>query len=82
MEPVITTWINGEKIMKMDGTNYKARHLMHENNKKWSEAPAWNREKVAQITGGRGSIAVQVHPGTRWKPGGSAKYRNIRVREL
>ncbi|MGC6505752.1 MAG: 3-keto-disaccharide hydrolase [Coraliomargaritaceae bacterium] len=82
LEPVVTTWINGVKVMTMDGTTYKARHLRDENAQKWSAAPAWNRERVEQVTGGRGSIAVQVHPGTRWKPGGSAKYRNIRIREL
>ncbi len=81
-EPKITTWINGVKIMEMDGTAYKARSLKDENVKNWDSKSAWDRQNVQQITGGKGSIAVQIHPGGRWKPGGSAMYRNIRIKAL
>ncbi|WOO40601.1 DUF1080 domain-containing protein [Rubellicoccus peritrichatus] len=81
-EPVVTTWVNGVKIMEMDGSDYQARHLNHENVQNWDQPSAWDSEKVQRITGNRGSIALQIHPGGRWKPGGSAMYRNIRIREL
>ncbi|QBG46727.1 DUF1080 domain-containing protein [Verrucomicrobia bacterium S94] len=81
-EPIITTWVNGVKIMEMDGTVYKARMLRDENKKNWSARSAWDREKVQDITGGKGSIAFQIHPGGRWKPGGAAMYRNIRIKAL
>lgn len=81
-EPKITTWINGVKIMEMDGTTYRARMLKDENLKNWDAKSAWDSKKVQDVTGNKGSIAFQVHPGGRWRPGGSSMYRNIRIKEL
>ena len=82
IEPEITTWINGVKVMEMDGTTYAARHLKEESKQNWNAPSTWNNSNVQKVTGGKGSIAVQIHPGGRWKPGGSAMYRNIRIRKL
>lgn len=81
-KPWITTWVNGVKTMKMDGSTYKGRSLKDEKKQNWDAPSAWDSEKVQQITGNRGSIALQIHPGARWEPGGSAMYRNIRIKEL
>ena len=81
-EPQISTWINGTLVMEMDGTTYQARLLKDENERNWFAKPAWRGEQVQTITGGKGSIAVQIHPGSRWKQGGSAMYRNMRIKEL
>jgi len=78
-EPVITTWINGSKVMEMDERFYAARSLKSEIAQNWGAPSAWNREKVQAVTKGKGSITVQIHQGNRWKPGGSAMYRNIRT---
>ncbi|MBB6431344.1 3-keto-disaccharide hydrolase [Algisphaera agarilytica] len=81
-EPMITTWLNGVKMMEMDGSVYAGRQLRDSVDHNWEAKPAWDSEKVQQITGNRGSIALQIHPGGRWEPGGSARYRNIRILEL
>jgi len=57
-EPMITTWINGSKVMEYHG----------------------NKRKGTQVAAGY--IALQVHPGGRWKPGGHARYRNISIQKL
>ncbi len=81
-EPIITTWINGVKIMEMDGRVYRARALRSTWYKKWDDPSAWDAEKVREITGNKGRVALQLHPGHRWKVGGVAQYKNIRIREL
>ncbi|MDZ8117572.1 3-keto-disaccharide hydrolase [Pontiella agarivorans] len=81
-EPRIVTWINGVKIMEMDGATYKARGLKDAVNMNWDAKSAWNRKKIQQITGGKGSIAFQIHQGGRWAQGESVQYRNIRIKEL
>lgn len=80
--PKITTWINGTKIMEMDGATYAARGLKHEKKLNWNSPTAWNAESVHEITGGKGSIGLQVHPGKRWAEGTSASYRNITIQEI
>lgn len=81
-EPVITTWINGEKIMIMDGSVYKGRSAPNARKQNWDAPSAFDQEAVHRLTGNGGSIALQVHPKDRWKPGGSARYKNIRIKEL
>lgn len=81
-EPLITTWVNGTKVMAFDGRVYQGRELMDEINGKLGVPTAWDRDKVNQITGGKGSIGLQIHPGDRWKVGGAAMYRNIRITDL
>jgi len=68
--------------MEMNGVSYQARALKDESKKNWKAKPAWSSERVQQITGGKGSIGLQIHPGGRWKQGGSVQYRNIRIKEL
>ena len=77
-EPLITTWINGTKVMEFDGRTYKGRNLKDENVGNFDTPSAWNPERIQRS----GAIAFQVHPGGRWKKGGSAQYKNIRVKEL
>jgi len=57
-EPLITTWINGCRIMEYEGRKGKGKGASS------------------------GHIALQVHPGGRWKSGGYARYRNIAIKEL
>ncbi len=78
-EPRITTWVNGIKVMEMDGRVYRARHLRDVEQMNWDAPSAWDQEKVQSITGNAGSIGLQVHPGDRWKQGGEVRYRNIRL---
>ncbi|MEM1108541.1 MAG: DUF1080 domain-containing protein [Planctomycetota bacterium] len=84
-EPYITTWINGEKLMEFDGTVFAGRHLRDSGKRNWDAPSSWDAEKVQRITGNRGSIALQLHPAgkwNRWKPGGTARYRNIHILDL
>jgi hypothetical protein len=66
--PVITTYINGVKVGVFDAAN--------------STAEGYDKEKVAELLGERGSIALQVHGGDSYPPGAKCRYRNIRIREL
>ena len=66
--PTITTWINGVKICEWDGATYKH--------------PQYDREKVHQLLGEKGSIAVQVHGGTGWPKGAKVRWKNIRIKPL
>lgn len=79
VEPRITTWINGVKVMEMDGRVYQARRLEDVERGNWSAPTAWDRETVQSITGNAGSIGLEVRPGNRWKPAGEVRYRNIRL---
>ena len=53
-KPVITTWINGTKVVEYREIKPKKS----------------------------GYIGLQVHPGSRWKSGGYARYRNISIKKL
>jgi hypothetical protein len=66
--PKITTWINGTKIIEFDGAKY--------------EAGNYDKEKVAETLGEKGSIAVQVHAGGGWPKGAKCRWKNIKVREI
>lgn len=79
-EPRITTWVNGVKMMEMDGATFKARKLGDMRKKNWDAPSGWKMEKVLQTTGGEGTIALQVHPGPRWN--GTVRCKKIRIREL
>jgi hypothetical protein len=79
--PVITTWVNGVKMMEMDSTTFKARSLAGMRAKAWITPSAYDKEKILESTGGKGTLALQVHPGSqRWH--GTDRYKNIRLREL
>lgn len=66
--PVITTHINGVKVCEFDAAA--------------SEVQSYNRDKVANQLGEKGSIALQVHGGPRFQTGTKCRWRNIRVRPL
>ena len=66
--PKIATKINGVEIGVFDAAN--------------STAEKYDREEVAKLLGGEGSIAVQVHGGKSYPAGKKCRWRNIRVREL
>ncbi|MBB6430262.1 3-keto-disaccharide hydrolase [Algisphaera agarilytica] len=83
--PHVTTWINGEMVMDLDGNTFAARHMRDNNKKDWDQPTTWSSEVTQEVTGNRGSIGLQVHPSgkwTRWKPDGAARYRNIRILDL
>ena len=65
---VITTWINGVKVSEFDGNTFKA--------------PNYDKDKVAETLGPKGSIAVQVHGGKSWPDGAKCRWKNIKVKEL
>ncbi|MEC9091272.1 MAG: DUF1080 domain-containing protein [Planctomycetota bacterium] len=66
--PVITTWINGEKICNFDGSQ--------------SKVGGYNKEGIAKTLGTEGSIAVQVHGGGGWPKGAKCRWKNIKVKNL
>jgi len=66
--PMITTWINGVKICVFDGANF--------------QQAGYDREKVQQTLGEKGSIAVQVHAGTGWPNGAKVRWKNINIKPL
>ncbi len=43
--------------------------------------PGYDREKVFQLLGRKGSIGLQVHGGKGWPKGAQVRWRNFRVRE-
>ncbi|WP_010134939.1 3-keto-disaccharide hydrolase [Ochrovirga pacifica] len=81
-QPILTTWINGVKIMELDGTTYQGRQLMYKDGEWKGAGEKWNQKKVQKITQGKGMIGLQIHPGGRWKKGGVAQYKNITIKEL
>ena len=66
--PVITTWINGVKICEFDGAKF--------------QHAGYDREKVQQTLGEKGSIAVQVHGGSGWPNGAKVRWKNINIKPL
>ena len=66
--PKIQTWINDEKVCEFDAASYTGS--------------GFDREKIAQTLGTKGSIAVQVHGGGGWPKGAKCRWRNIRIKEL
>lgn len=81
-EPMITTWVNGTKVMEFDGRTYRGRHLRQAWKLEWDSPSAWDSAKVSEITGDKGHIGFQVHPGRKWAENGSAQYKNIQIKEL
>jgi len=66
--PLITTKINGLLVALFDAGS--------------STAERYDRERVADQLGDKGSIAVQVHGGNGWPNGAKCRWRNIRVRSV
>ncbi|MFK5923817.1 MAG: DUF1080 domain-containing protein [Verrucomicrobiota bacterium] len=66
--PKITTWINGVQIIEFDGATAKMAK--------------YDKDKVKDLLGVKGSIAVQVHGGKTWPVGGKCRWKNISVKTL
>ncbi|MCH2113807.1 MAG: DUF1080 domain-containing protein [Pirellulales bacterium] len=66
--PLITTWINGVKICAFDSATF--------------QQAGYDREKVQQTLGEKGSIAVQVHGGGGWPKGAKVRWKNIKIKPL
>ena len=66
--PVITTWLNDVKISEFDGKTFDGKN--------------YDRQKVAERLGPRGSIALQVHGGQGWPHGTQCRWKNIQIREV
>ena len=74
--PMLTTWINGEKMASLDAANMVAG--------------GYDAEAVAKLLGRAGHIALEVHNSgsgdrlgdERWLPGRVCRWRRIQVREL
>jgi len=79
-EPRMTTWVNGVKMMEMDGSTFRPRGLKEMRAGNFKSPSAWDQEKIFEQLGPRGTIGLQVHPGPRWD--GTVRYKNIRIKEL
>lgn len=66
--PVVTTWINGQKVSHFDGNTY--------------DGPGYDKTQVSKTLGPEGHIAVQVHGGKSWPEGAKCRWRNIKVKPL
>lgn len=67
--PLITTWINGTKIIEFDAATH--------------QHPDYDREKVRGQLGVKGHIALQVHGEHDWWPKGSQiRWKNIMIKEI
>jgi hypothetical protein len=64
----VTTWINDQKVIEWDGTKYAD--------------PKYDAQKVIDVLGDEGSIAVQVHGGKSWPVGAKCRRKNIKVKVL
>jgi hypothetical protein len=67
-KPVITTSINGVKVCVFDAAT--------------SKTEKYHPDKVSELLGEEGSIAVQVHGGSSYPAGAKCRWKNIRIREL
>ncbi|MCJ1688374.1 DUF1080 domain-containing protein [Rathayibacter sp. VKM Ac-2927] len=71
--PVLTTWINGVRIARLDTAAL--------------DAPEYDPAAVAAHLGVRGRIALEVHDNdeqfgdARWGPGAECRWRHVRIRE-
>ena len=74
--PTVTTWVNGLKIAVLDLADI--------------EWPNYDAEAIAEMTGGRGHISLEVHSNgrkdpqglERWWPGAQVRWKNIYIKEL
>jgi hypothetical protein len=74
--PLLTTWINGEKISELDTAKI--------------QCPGYEPEKVLQTLGRRGHISLEVHSSggsdvlgnDRWAPDAVCRWRNIFIKAL
>ena len=73
-KPVITTWVNGVFVAEID-----LGAMRH---------PDYDADEVLEVLGPRGHLALEVHDNdpvfgdSRWGPGASCRWRDIRIRTL
>jgi len=79
-QPMITTWVNGVKMMEFDGTKFLGKKVADLRAGKFDAAPVWDQKKILESNGGPGTIALQIHPGDRWN--GFDRYKNIKIKAL
>ena len=66
--PQITTWINDLKVCHWNGET--------------CPLPEYQKERVFELLGREGSIALQVHGGKAWPEGKQCRWRNILIQRL
>ena len=74
--PTVTTWVNGLKIAEIDMADLE-----------WEN---YDAEAIAEMTGGKGHISLEVHNNgrndpqgqERWWPGAQVRWKNIYIKEL
>jgi len=79
-QPLITTWINGVKMMELDGTTFRGKKVQDLRAGKFDAPQVWDQKKIQESNGGPGTIALQVHPGNRWN--GFVRYKDIKIKTL
>ncbi len=79
-QPLITTWVNGVKMMELDGTKFLGKKVPDLRAGKFDAPPVWDQKKIFESNGGPGTIALQIHPGNRWS--GFDRYKNIKIKTL
>lgn len=63
--PRIKVWINDAMIADFDGET--------------CPNPQYDREQFFKSTGGKGSVAVQVHGGSGWPKGAKCRWKNMQI---
>lgn len=66
--PKITTWINDLEACHFNGET--------------STLPGYDKDKVFDLLGREGSIALQVHGGKGWPEGAKVRWRNLIIKRL
>ena len=66
--PKITVWINQLEVCRFNGET--------------CTLPSYDKDRVLQQLGPKGSIGLQVHGGKGWPQGTKCRWRKIRIREL
>ena len=72
--PLITTWLNGTKVMILDSNVYRGRYRKDPNQM------TFDKDNVNKTLGIEGHIGLQCHPGKRMN--GKVRYRAIKIRRL
>lgn len=66
--PQVTTWINDLETCHWNGET--------------CTLPGYDKERVFELLGREGSIALQVHGGKGWPKGAKVRWRNLRIKHL
>jgi len=66
--PKINVWINDLEVCRFNGET--------------CTLPSYDKDRVLELLGPKGSIGLQVHGGKDWPQGTKCRWRKIRIREL